>query len=79
MERHTPDHLVREFNIVRDRLVGDFIYACRKYPNVFWEQIPEAKCAMENIKEFEKFVEKYFGYVYNMEECIFEKEVEVDG
>lgn len=43
------------------KLSQDFLNICRAHRDLTYDQIPEAKVALKEIEEFERFSEKYFG------------------
>lgn len=57
--------LVDSVNNVFCSLCKNFTEICRTQPTKAPKDIPGAPDAMSDIVEFEKFVEKYFGLVFN--------------
>ena len=66
--------IVELFNNTYYDLTRKFMELCREHPTTPVKDIPEAMDMLKEINEYEVFVKKYFGYVYNINKYCFEKE-----
>lgn len=55
------------------RLLRDFVDESKKHEGVVISDVPELKKKFDDVEEFLKYTEKFFGYRYNETKYCFEK------